>query len=109
MAEVYGTLLELSTYEKTRLLAESREKARRDHIARMRGSKEEGLAKGVEKGRGEGEIESIPRVLAARSGFVPKNIQRNIRSCSDLGALGSLTIRAAACGTLSEFRKRLMA
>ncbi|MDR2390282.1 MAG: Rpn family recombination-promoting nuclease/putative transposase [Planctomycetota bacterium] len=113
MAEVYGTLLELSADEKTRLLAESREKARRDYIARMRGSREEGLAKGMEKGlakgRVEGEIESILRVLAARFGPVPKNIQRNVRSCSDLDALGSLSIHAATCETLSEFRERLMA
>jgi predicted transposase/invertase (TIGR01784 family) len=44
-----GVLMELSADEQTRLLYESREKARWDEMARMRGSKAEGRAEGEKK------------------------------------------------------------
>lgn len=56
----YLRLKELSADEQTRQLAESREKARRDHAANMRGALEKGLA----QGRMEGRLEITRNMLA---------------------------------------------
>jgi predicted transposase/invertase (TIGR01784 family) len=51
--KVVGKLMALSDDERTRMLAESREKLRRDFVATREGGVEEGLKKGREEGRTE--------------------------------------------------------
>ena len=59
--KAYGVLKELSQDERTRLLFEEREKAKRDEIARLEGAldkgRAEGMAKGIVKGKIEGRAE----------------------------------------------------
>jgi len=46
--------MELSADERTRMLAEARENARRDEASRIDGAREEGIHIGEERGREEG-------------------------------------------------------
>jgi predicted transposase YdaD len=69
--------------------------------------REEGLTKGREEGLTKGERESIARVLSARFGTVPDDIRRAIEANSDRSALESLTIHAAICDTIDDFRQKL--
>ena len=62
IARAYGVLKELSADERTRLLAESREKARRDEEARRKGAWLDGRNEGVEQGIAQG-IEKVARNL----------------------------------------------
>jgi predicted transposase/invertase (TIGR01784 family) len=55
--------MELSADEQTRLLYESREKARWDEMSRMREAREDGLAEGEAKGKAEGRIEVAKNLL----------------------------------------------
>jgi len=50
IAKTVGRLKELSEDERTRLLAESREKWEWDNAARMQAARERGLEEGLEKG-----------------------------------------------------------
>ncbi|MDR2825795.1 MAG: Rpn family recombination-promoting nuclease/putative transposase, partial [Deltaproteobacteria bacterium] len=52
-----GILMELSADEQTRLLEESREKARWDEMSRLRGAMAEGEAKGVAIGETKGKAD----------------------------------------------------
>jgi len=54
LKKAVGVLKELSADERTRMLAEDREKARRDMASRLDGAREEGERKGREEGREEG-------------------------------------------------------
>jgi predicted transposase/invertase (TIGR01784 family) len=67
-------LMALSEDERTRMLAESREKLRRDIVASNEGAREEGRKEGREEGREEGQREAgiaIARNMLARN--VPLN------------------------------------
>lgn len=57
MEEAWGVIKELSADERERLLAEDREKTRRDNAAYYETGLVEGIATGVEKGRAEGLAE----------------------------------------------------
>ena len=63
MEEAWGVIKELSADERERLLAEDREKTRRDKAAYYETGfvegRAEGIATGVEKGRAEGHAEGI--------------------------------------------------
>ncbi|MDR1883414.1 MAG: hypothetical protein LBR26_11640 [Prevotella sp.] len=60
----------LSSDQKTQLIYDAREKARMDELSRLRGSytkgKQEGIKKGIEKGREEEKITMVKRLLAER-------------------------------------------
>jgi predicted transposase/invertase (TIGR01784 family) len=53
MEKAVGVLKKLSSDERARLLYESREKARRDELARLHGARTEGEAVGLAKGKRE--------------------------------------------------------
>ena len=55
--KAFHALIELSWDEETRMLYESREKARRDEYARMEAAMEEGLERGQTEGITEGKME----------------------------------------------------
>ena len=57
MSKAVGVLKELSADERTRMLYEEREKARRDIASLMGGARQEGLQEGLQKGRKEGKKE----------------------------------------------------
>ena len=57
LKKAVGVLMELSADERTRMLAESREKARRDEASRLRRARREGREEGREEGRVEGREE----------------------------------------------------
>ncbi|MDR1928270.1 MAG: Rpn family recombination-promoting nuclease/putative transposase [Oscillospiraceae bacterium] len=63
--EAYAYLVELSADEKVRLIAEEELKMQRDEYARMTGSRREGEAIGMAKGKAEGKAE-IVRNMAYR-------------------------------------------
>lgn len=69
MAGIVARLAELSADEEMRMLAEAREKAERDRLARDRHIREESLAqgmeKGMEKGVEKGQAEIVRRMLRA--------------------------------------------
>ncbi len=52
-----AVLKELSDDERTRMIEEAREKARRDEESRLRGAREEGLKEGLKEGQKEGQYE----------------------------------------------------
>jgi predicted transposase/invertase (TIGR01784 family) len=57
MMKAVGVLKELSADEQMRMLADAREKARRDIASRMNWARHEGRAEGKEEGRQEGREE----------------------------------------------------
>jgi predicted transposase/invertase (TIGR01784 family) len=59
--KIAGKLMALSDDERTRMLAESREKLRRDFVATREDGIEEGLKKGREEGREEGRAEGLEK------------------------------------------------
>jgi predicted transposase/invertase (TIGR01784 family) len=61
VGKAVAVLMELSADEQTRLLEESREKARRDWAARMRGAREEGISQGISQGAYQRAIEDATR------------------------------------------------
>jgi predicted transposase YdaD len=79
MAEAYGTLMELSADEQTRLLAKSYEKREMDERSRLvdavaRG-KAEGRAEGKTEGKAEGEAEGEAKKTYA---FVRNALRQNL-------------------------------
>ena len=68
---------------------------------------EELKAEGIQKGILEGKAEAVITVLKARFGTVSADIRKAVKSHSGPLALESLTIHAATCNSLKEFRKRL--
>jgi flagellar biosynthesis/type III secretory pathway protein FliH len=69
--------MELSRDERLRLLAEAREKARRDEADLMWGAHQEGMQQGVQQGRQEGQA----RVIALmREGYTPEQIESILHS-----------------------------
>lgn len=64
MEEAWGVIKELSADERERLLAEDREKTRRDNAAYYETGLVEGIATGVEKGRAEGRMEERKNLVA---------------------------------------------
>ena len=63
MKQAVDQLEEVSRDEALQILADAREKARMDKIAELDYSREEGLAKGMEKGRIEGRTERDKEVI----------------------------------------------
>jgi len=53
LEKAVGVLKELSADERTRMLAEAREKARRDEVSRLNRARREGREEGKEEGRDE--------------------------------------------------------
>jgi len=75
IAKTVGRLKELSEDERTRLLAESREKMEWDNAARMQAARERGLEEGLEKGRGEGREEGREEgLLSVAHAALKKNL-----------------------------------
>ena len=77
LKKAVGVLKELSADERTRMLAEEREKAWRDEVSRLDGARKEGREEGLEEGekigedRGRGEIIDL-----LKSGKSPEEILR---------------------------------
>jgi predicted transposase/invertase (TIGR01784 family) len=70
ISKAVGVLKELSADERTRMLYEQREIARRDMVSRMDGARREGIAEGMEKGMEKGLEEAtatIARKLLMRN------------------------------------------
>ncbi|MDR1535623.1 MAG: Rpn family recombination-promoting nuclease/putative transposase [Planctomycetota bacterium] len=63
-----------------------------------------GEAKGEARGEAKGEAKAILMVLGARFGFVPADIREAVESRSDPLALEPLTVHAATCKNIMEFR-----
>ncbi|MDR0929362.1 MAG: hypothetical protein LBM74_06575 [Oscillospiraceae bacterium] len=61
MGKVVGLLKELSMDEQVQMMYEAREKARRDHEARIRFAENEGLARGMAQGEARGEARGLTR------------------------------------------------
>ena len=73
MKKAVGVLKELSADERTRMLAEAREKARRDAASRLNWAREEGIQIGEQRGE-----EKIIKLL--KSGKSPEEIIREYNS-----------------------------
>jgi hypothetical protein len=73
LKKAVSVLKELSTDERTRMIAEDREKARRDMASRLNGAREEGIQIGEERGIQIGE-DNILKLL--KSGKSPDEIIR---------------------------------
>jgi predicted transposase/invertase (TIGR01784 family) len=63
----------------------------------------EGKAEGKTEGKVEGEILMMLRILKARFGSVPMELQNRLFVITDLSQLESLGIKAATCQSLDEF------
>ena len=72
MEEAWGVIKELSADERERLLAEDREKTRRDNAAYYETGLVEGREAGLAEGRAEGCASIISHMLA--QGFSPEQI-----------------------------------
>ena len=72
LKKAVGVLKELSADERTRMLAEDREKARRDMASRLDGAREEGERKGREEGLAKGKLEVAQKLKAM--GLSPEQI-----------------------------------
>jgi predicted transposase/invertase (TIGR01784 family) len=88
MAKVVGTLMELSQDEENRMLAEAREKERRDWASRMRGSRLDGLAEGEAKGRAEGRAEGERRKATV---FIQNSLRKGM-SLADIADITELSL-----------------
>ena len=73
LKKAVGVLKELSADERTRMIAEDREKARRDDASRLDGARKEGREEGKKEGREEGHMD-ILKLL--KSGKSPEEIIR---------------------------------
>jgi flagellar biosynthesis/type III secretory pathway protein FliH len=73
MEKAVGVLMELSADERTRMLAEAREKARRDEVSRLNRAKREGREEGEKRGVQIGEMKIIELL---KSGKTPEDIIR---------------------------------
>jgi len=71
LKKAVGVLKELSADERTRMLAEAREKARRDEVSRRnrarREGREEGIKIGEERGREEGHKDILKLLKSGKS------------------------------------------
>jgi predicted transposase/invertase (TIGR01784 family) len=82
MNKAVGVLMELNASQRRRMLAESREKARRDERARLKGAKEEGMILGKEEGIKIGKAQmclelGIPVAeIAAKTGLSMEEIEQ---------------------------------
>ncbi|MDR1141810.1 MAG: Rpn family recombination-promoting nuclease/putative transposase [Planctomycetaceae bacterium] len=69
---------------------------------------EKHFVKGEKKGRIEGKIQDILKILDKRFGKVPESISQSINSYTDSIALDSLFELALDCETLAEFERELV-
>jgi len=72
LKKAVGVLKELSADERTRMIAEDREKARRDMASRLNGARREGREEGREEGKLEGKLEVAQKMKAM--GLSPEQI-----------------------------------
>ena len=73
LKKAVGVLKELSADERTRMLAEAREKARRDMVSRMDGARREGREEGREEGVQIANLENARKMKGL--GFSVENIR----------------------------------
>ncbi|MDR3182507.1 MAG: hypothetical protein LBT89_06235, partial [Planctomycetaceae bacterium] len=80
-------------------------------LGEMRGE-ERGIALGIVRGEERGAIRekanAVITVLSARFQTVPRTIQDNIKSYTDLIALDSLLVAAVTCESIKDFRQNLV-
>jgi hypothetical protein len=69
--------------------------------------KSEGLAEGLVEGEAKGKAEAVLKVLQKKFKRVPKQVEENVRSYTDLIALDSLLEQALDCQTINEFKEHL--
>ena len=74
MKKAVGVLKELSADERTRMLYEQREKARRDFVSIMDGARQEGMQEGMQKGRQEGMQEGIQEGMQKGKITIARNL-----------------------------------
>jgi predicted transposase/invertase (TIGR01784 family) len=91
IAKAVGVIMELSEDECTRLLAEEREKYRRDEEARREDAYEEGEKKGKQEGRQEGRQEE--RFDIAKRLLLKKE---SVESVAELTGLSLKEVKALA-------------
>jgi predicted transposase/invertase (TIGR01784 family) len=107
MGKVVGLLKELSMDEQVRMMYEAREKARRDHEARIRFAENEGLARGEARGVAIGEARGVVigearGVVIGEARGIVKGAERNKREMAkNLLALGIDTAVISAASGLS--------
>ena len=81
MKKAVGVLKELSADERTRMLAEAREKARRDAASRLNWAREEGEERGIQIGEQRGiQIGKEEIIKLLKSGKSPEEIIREYNS-----------------------------
>jgi flagellar biosynthesis/type III secretory pathway protein FliH len=113
--EVYQNDLKIyrdnrNVVETARIEGEAKGKAEGLAEGEARGKAEglaEGEARGEVRGKARGKAEALLTVLQARFGKVPQSIVKAVNSYSDLIALESLTVLAATCNSLNEFKEGL--
>jgi hypothetical protein len=66
-----------------------------------------GEARGKAEGERKGKRDAVLSFLKARFGRIPQGIVKTVNSYNDLIALESLTVQAATCKTLDEFKEGL--
>jgi hypothetical protein len=86
MGKVVGLLKELSMDEQVRMMYEAREKARRDHEARIRFADNEGLARGEARGVAIGEARGV--VIGEARGIVKGEIRGAERNKREMALNG---------------------
>ena len=83
LEKAVGVLKELSADERTRMLAEAREKARRDEVSRLNRARREGR----EEGKKEKAI-AVARKLLSLNIPIEKIAEATDLSCEEIKALG---------------------
>ena len=91
ISKAVGVLKELSADERTRMLYEQREIARRDMVSRMEGAKREGIAVGVAKGTTEATA-TIARNLLKLEMPLEQISKATGLTCEEIGELRSAKI-----------------
>jgi predicted transposase/invertase (TIGR01784 family) len=86
MGKVVGLLKELSMDEQVQMMYEAREKARRDHEARIRFAENEGLARGEARGA-EREKREIARKMLMRGTPLAYIVEDTGLSITDIQSL----------------------
>ena len=64
---------------------------------------EGGVAAGEVKGRVEGKVETLLKILRTRFCRIPKDVEKTILSMTDPVALDSYAVHAATCQSMAEF------
>ena len=78
-----------------------------EYYSGLEAAKEEGEARGIEKGIEKERIETLLRILTKRLGEVPSAIRDRLHTIHDIDVLGQLTDVAWDCQSLTEFEAAL--